>query len=120
MASTGSTLTSMMPARTLQVRIVNNGLIDAVSLSTQLGQVLQQAAIRRRVPSVQHSVRACCSLSVAHAYCSLGPAGGFIFRIEHGKPKDVPEVETRLTGQIILLDYPRKNVSDASLQYLTK
>jgi hypothetical protein len=47
-------------------------------------------------------------------------AGGFILRIEHGKPKDVPEVETRLTGQIVLIDEPRSNVSDASLQYLTK
>ena len=47
-------------------------------------------------------------------------AGGFIFRIEHGKPKNVPEVETRLTGQTILIDEPRTNVSDASLQYLQK
>lgn len=46
--------------------------------------------------------------------------GGFIFRIEHGKPKNVPEVDTRLTGQIILVDDPRTNVSDASLQYLTQ
>jgi hypothetical protein len=41
-------------------------------------------------------------------------------RIEHGKPKNLPEVETRLTGQIVLIDEPRSNVSDASLQYLTK
>lgn len=47
-------------------------------------------------------------------------AGGFIFRIEHGKPKNVPELETRLTGQIILIDEPRSNVSDASLAYLQK
>lgn len=47
-------------------------------------------------------------------------AGGFIFRIEHGKPKNVPEIDTTATSQIILIDEPRKNVSDVSLTYLSK
>lgn len=47
-------------------------------------------------------------------------AGGIIFRNEHGKAKDVPQVLTLATSQVLLLDYPRKNVSDATLNYLTR
>lgn len=49
----------------------------------------------------------------------MSAAGGFIFRVEHGKPKNVPEIDTIATSQIILIDEPRSNVSDASLTYLT-
>uniref|UniRef100_A0A383WL78 Uncharacterized protein n=1 Tax=Tetradesmus obliquus TaxID=3088 RepID=A0A383WL78_TETOB len=50
---------------------------------------------------------------------SKGITGGIIFRNEHGKAKDVPQVLTLATSQVLLLDYPRKNVSDATLNYLT-
>jgi hypothetical protein len=47
-------------------------------------------------------------------------AGGIIFRNEHGKAKDVPQVLTAATSQVLLLDYPRKNASDAKMQYLSR
>ncbi len=46
--------------------------------------------------------------------------GGFIFRIEHGKVKNVPALDTQLSQQMVLLDYPKHNVTPESLTWLTK
>eukprot|EP00877_Chromochloris_zofingiensis_P000438 jgi/Chrzof1/10395/Cz04g40110.t1 len=51
---------------------------------------------------------------------SVNPTGSLILRIEHGKPHDVPSFETDLTKQIVLVQYPKKNVSDTTLTYITK
>lgn len=62
----------------------------------------------------------CVSMQKQLAACCTPVAGSLILRIEHGKPHDVPSFETDLTKQIVLVQYPKKNVSDTTLTYITK